>query len=185
MACKLALTVFGLWLVVNGLLIITNQLEAKPIATFTRMASLTNTIVDVSGLRKYADSIYRVMGALYLAVGVGCMHGCNFGICLSFLLSLLSIFTFDNPLFSDTAANDKKFSVLAHILICVTAMSLCSCCSSSSCCPQWCCGKGTTDAPAAAIDEQAKKDANEKQPKDKDKDDNEQGQKKGKHGKHK
>ena len=173
MACKLTLGLFGLWLVANGLLIITNKLESKPIATFTRMASLTNTIVDVSGLRKYADLIYRVMGGLYLAVGVGCMHGCNFSLFLSFLLSVISICTFDNPLFSDTSGNEKKFSVLAHIIVCVTALSLCSCGSCLCGGPQCCGGKALAKEQPQEVKHEEKKDKNE------------QGEKKGKQKKSK
>ena len=125
MCPKTGRLLFGLWLFVNGLLIVTNKFGEKPMETFSRMTSLISTIANISAYRKYADCIYTTMGALYIAAGVHVLHAGRLSSFIAVLLTVFCSMTFDNPLFSDHRKRDKVVMLLAHLVICAIAISIC------------------------------------------------------------
>lgn len=133
MTSKIGRFAIGLWLLANGLIMLKGCYEEKPIGVFTRMVNLTRTILDLSSIQRYADTIYTIMGGMYIALGVHMMHGSCFGSCLTVLLSILMALTFDNPLFSDFAGSEKKIMLICHLIVSGMAFSLCCCCTCSCC----------------------------------------------------
>ena len=60
------------------------------------------------------------------------LHCGRFGRFFVVLLSLFMTLTFDNPLFNDTRKDEKLIMCLAHLLTCITAISL-ACSEYSTC----------------------------------------------------
>lgn len=136
MCGRIARFLFGLWLATNGVLTVTRALGDRPMETFVRMTSLTSTIVDISAYRRCADTIYTILGALYIFVGIHCMYVGKLGPLLAILLSMFVSVTFDNPLFSDYRKNEKVVMLFSHLLICTVALAMCcTCgCEEKKCC---------------------------------------------------
>ena len=119
---------FNAWLFVNGLLMIANKLNDKPVEIMVRMSGLLSGTVNLYPFRRFADSAYTILGALYITLASHILHKGRCGSFFVILLSLVVAFTFDNPLFNDTHKREKAAMIAAHLLICITAITIgCEC----------------------------------------------------------
>jgi hypothetical protein len=79
------------------------------------MAALTETLIKIESICVHVDTIVFVFGIVYIIIGVlSCLTKCMN--VFAILVSLVSIFIFDNPLFSKPEYC-KSLTVLSHILV--------------------------------------------------------------------
>lgn len=106
-------------------MMITNKYQEKPIEIFGRMSSLMSNSMDLSCCKKYADNIYTIIGISYIAMAIHLLHNGCLGRFMVFLLSVIMMLTFDNPLFNDSYKNEKIIACIMHFITFITAFSLC------------------------------------------------------------
>ena len=111
----------ALLLAANGYIITSNKFDEKPMAIFTRMATLLKPLINISALRVYADNITFCLGIIYYSLAFATLFLKKIGLPTVVTISFLTAFTVDNPLFSEPQYF-KTLSLLTHIFIAAIAL---------------------------------------------------------------